>query len=200
VSGSTFVRLTEERRPDADGVEAIRTAEWLVVVDAPASIPADESPPGGIARRGSIGKKVVKSKAAFVREHPDNVSADDSCFVMMPFAEPLGKHYELIFRPAIENAKLKLASLLIPRGPRLPTRSSRVHRGRGPCPRRRCARRSDGEDTKRGEEPLQCSEVSDITRVNDSGTLGGESRHDRVDSRRRAYLAERHARKLHDRV
>jgi hypothetical protein len=27
-----------------------------------------------------------------------NVSSGDTCFVMMPFADPLGKHYELIYR------------------------------------------------------------------------------------------------------
>jgi predicted nucleic acid-binding protein len=32
-----------EKRPDADGVEDLRAAKWIVVVDAPGSIPADES-------------------------------------------------------------------------------------------------------------------------------------------------------------
>ena len=32
-----------ERRPDADGVSELRAARWIVVVDAPASIAADES-------------------------------------------------------------------------------------------------------------------------------------------------------------
>jgi hypothetical protein len=35
-----------------------------------------------------------------------NVTSGDTCFVMMPFADPLGKHYELIYKPAIEKAKL----------------------------------------------------------------------------------------------
>ena len=30
------------KRPDAEGVEQLRSAEWIVVVDAPASIPVDE--------------------------------------------------------------------------------------------------------------------------------------------------------------
>jgi hypothetical protein len=34
------------------------------------------------------------------------VSATDSCFVMQPFAPPLGGYYEKIFRPAIEKAGL----------------------------------------------------------------------------------------------
>lgn len=36
-----------------------------------------------------------------------NVSAGDSCFVMQPFAAPLGDYYEKIYRPAIEKAGLK---------------------------------------------------------------------------------------------
>lgn len=35
------------------------------------------------------------------------VSAGDSCFVMQPFAAPLGDYYESIYRPAIEKAGLK---------------------------------------------------------------------------------------------
>src|SRR5690606_37834424 len=36
-----------------------------------------------------------------------SVSASDSCFVMMPFAPPLGNYYELIYEPAIKKAGLK---------------------------------------------------------------------------------------------
>jgi len=36
-----------------------------------------------------------------------NVSAADSCFVLMPFAAPLGNHYSLIFEPAIRKAGLR---------------------------------------------------------------------------------------------
>lgn len=36
-----------------------------------------------------------------------NVSADASCFVMQPFAPPLGDYYEKIYKPAIEKAGLK---------------------------------------------------------------------------------------------
>lgn len=35
------------------------------------------------------------------------ISADDSCFVVMPFAPPLGNHYSLIFEPAIKKAGLR---------------------------------------------------------------------------------------------
>ena len=35
------------------------------------------------------------------------VGSNDSCFVMQPFAPPLGGYYELIYRPAIEKAGLR---------------------------------------------------------------------------------------------
>ncbi len=34
------------------------------------------------------------------------VKPTDSCFVMMPFASPIGNYYELIYKPAIEKAGL----------------------------------------------------------------------------------------------
>jgi hypothetical protein len=35
------------------------------------------------------------------------ISTTDTCFVVMPFAEPLGSHYSLIYEPAIKKAGLK---------------------------------------------------------------------------------------------
>jgi len=35
------------------------------------------------------------------------LDANDSCFVMMPFAMPLGHYYEKVYKPAIEKAGLK---------------------------------------------------------------------------------------------
>lgn len=40
-------------------------------------------------------------------ERATNVGANDSCFVMQPFASPLGDYYEKIYRPAIEKAGLR---------------------------------------------------------------------------------------------
>lgn len=40
-------------------------------------------------------------------EKATNVGANDSCFVMQPFAAPLGDYYEKIYRPAIEKAGLR---------------------------------------------------------------------------------------------
>jgi hypothetical protein len=36
-----------------------------------------------------------------------SISADDTCFVVMPFAPPLGNHYSLIYEPAIKKAGMK---------------------------------------------------------------------------------------------
>jgi hypothetical protein len=36
-----------------------------------------------------------------------DLGVDDSCFVMMPFADPLGGYYNSIYAPAIERARLK---------------------------------------------------------------------------------------------
>ncbi len=36
-----------------------------------------------------------------------NITTADTCFVVMPFAEPLGSHYSLIYEPAIKKAGLK---------------------------------------------------------------------------------------------
>ena len=35
------------------------------------------------------------------------VQATDTCFVMMPFADPIGSYYATVYQPAIERAKLK---------------------------------------------------------------------------------------------
>jgi hypothetical protein len=40
-------------------------------------------------------------------ERAVKVGATDSCFVMMPFAAPLGGYYESVYRPAIEKAGLQ---------------------------------------------------------------------------------------------
>jgi hypothetical protein len=39
-------------------------------------------------------------------ERATNVSSKDTCFVMQPFAAPLGDYYEKIYKPAIEKAGL----------------------------------------------------------------------------------------------
>ncbi len=52
---------------------------------------------------GSSGSTAVLKKL----EKSVTIAAGDSCFVMMPFAAPLGTYYEKVYKPAIEKAGLK---------------------------------------------------------------------------------------------
>jgi len=49
----------------------------------------------------------VHSNRLKALEKSTNVGANDSCFVMQPFAAPLGDYYEKIYKPAIEKAGLR---------------------------------------------------------------------------------------------
>ncbi len=53
---------------------------------------------GGVAESTEALRKVTKTA---------KLSGDDSCFVLMPFAPPLGNHYGVIYEPAIRKAGLK---------------------------------------------------------------------------------------------
>ncbi len=52
--------------------------------------------------RGSVKTETLKKLEKGV-----SISAADSCFVVQPFAEPLGTYYEKIYKPAIEKAGLR---------------------------------------------------------------------------------------------
>lgn len=56
---------------------------------------------GEVATDGATSENLKRLEKAVT------VSADDSCFVMMPFASPLGSYYDKIYKPAIEKAGLK---------------------------------------------------------------------------------------------
>jgi hypothetical protein len=56
---------------------------------------------------GAAAGEPVQSERLKKLEKAANVSASDSCFVMQPFAAPLGDYYEKIYRPAIEKAGLQ---------------------------------------------------------------------------------------------
>ena len=54
------------------------------------------------------GEATVDSEARLKKLGKDvTIGADDSCFVMMPFAEPHGNYYSSVYKPAIEKAGLK---------------------------------------------------------------------------------------------
>ncbi len=77
--------------------ESLKKAELVVdhdgknrVIDISAESPAHE-----------------KAKETFKKlEKTAKVKTGDTCFVMMPFAEPLGSYYEKVYKPAIEKAGL----------------------------------------------------------------------------------------------
>jgi hypothetical protein len=53
------------------------------------------------------GQAAVAQAESFKKlERSVSVSASDTCFVIMPFAAPLGTYYELVYQPAIEHAGL----------------------------------------------------------------------------------------------
>lgn len=52
--------------------------------------------------RGGVGEEQIKKLSKGVTVQPT-----DTCFVMMPFAEPLGAYFSAIYQPAIDKAKLK---------------------------------------------------------------------------------------------
>jgi len=79
-------------------LECLETAQLLEhhgekirVLDVANDIPANSAPSDRIKKLG---------KAA-------NISGTDTCFVMQPFAAPLGEYYEKIYKPAIEKTGLK---------------------------------------------------------------------------------------------
>lgn len=57
----------------------------------------------------SSGETVPQERSERIKQLGKSVSvgANDTCFVMQPFAEPLGGYYEAIYKPAIEKAGLK---------------------------------------------------------------------------------------------
>lgn len=56
---------------------------------------------------GEVATDSVPSENLKRLEKSVTLSVGDSCFVMMPFAPPLGNYYEKIYKPAIEKVGLK---------------------------------------------------------------------------------------------
>lgn len=59
----------------------------------------------GISQGAGIAKDTATSLPRL--ERSVQVQQGDSCFVMMPFAEPLGGYYKTIWEPAIQEVGLK---------------------------------------------------------------------------------------------
>ena len=79
-------------------IESLRAAELLTELDGKTRI-IDVSQGSNITgTRSPTLKKLERSV---------KVDAGDTCFVMMPFATPLGDYYSKIYKPAIEKAGLR---------------------------------------------------------------------------------------------
>ena len=62
----------------------------------------DVTTPTSGAPSSEVGEEQIRKLSKGV-----TVQATDTCFVVMPFADPIGGYYETIYQPAIERAKLK---------------------------------------------------------------------------------------------
>ncbi|AWI08678.1 hypothetical protein [Ereboglobus luteus] len=82
-----FINIFEQSLEKAKLIQKID--DRTRVIDVTESIPGQQEE----VRLKKIGKDV-------------KVASDDSCFVMMPFADPIGSYYEKIYEPAILKAGL----------------------------------------------------------------------------------------------
>jgi hypothetical protein len=80
-------------------IETLRSAQLLEEVGNGKFRVLDVTSPGDIST--PVGEQQIKKLAKGI-----TVSASDTCFVMMPFADPVGGYYKSIYEPAIEKAKL----------------------------------------------------------------------------------------------
>lgn len=87
---SEFIEIFTESLSKAKLIENVGEKQRIVDISSERNSP--------IVDTSSEFKKL--SKAA-------SISATDTCFVMMPFASPLGEYYSKIYEPAIEKAGLK---------------------------------------------------------------------------------------------
>jgi len=81
-------------------LQTLKDAELLEDVGGGKNRVLDATLPAEIG--SGVGEEQIKKLSKGV-----TVQATDSCFVMMPFAEPLGGYYTTVYQPAIEKAKLK---------------------------------------------------------------------------------------------
>jgi hypothetical protein len=81
-------------------LQTLKDAELLEDVGGGKNRVLDATLPAEIG--SGVGEEQIKKLSKGV-----TVQATDSCFVMMPFAEPLGGYYATVYQPAIEKAKLK---------------------------------------------------------------------------------------------
>jgi hypothetical protein len=86
-----FIEVFLETLKDAKLLEDVAGGKTRVL---DATLPAEVG--------SGVGEEQIKKLSKGV-----TVQATDSCFVMMPFVEPLGGYYTTVYQPAIDKAKLK---------------------------------------------------------------------------------------------
>jgi hypothetical protein len=86
-----FIKVFTKTLDEADLLEQLGNGK-LRVLDV--SSPGDPSTQAGEEQIKKLSKGLT-------------VAADDACFVVMPFADPIGGYYDSIYKLAIEKAKLK---------------------------------------------------------------------------------------------
>jgi hypothetical protein len=82
-------------------LQTLKDAELLQDLGDGKTRVLDVTSPTTDAPRSEIGEEQIKKLSKGV-----TVQATDTCFVMMPFAEPIGGYYASVYKPAIERAKL----------------------------------------------------------------------------------------------
>jgi hypothetical protein len=86
-----FIKVFTATLKEAELLEELSNGKFRVV---DVSSPGEISTPAGEAQIKKLSKGLT-------------VAANDVCFVVMPFAGPVGEYYDSIYKPAIEKAKLK---------------------------------------------------------------------------------------------
>jgi hypothetical protein len=87
-----FITIFLQTLKDAELLEDVGEGKTRVLdVTHTAAVPTSE-----------VGEQQLKKLSKGV-----SVQASDSCFVMMPFADPIGAYYATVYQPAIDRAKLK---------------------------------------------------------------------------------------------
>ena len=86
-----FITVFNKSLTEAELLEELSGGNYRVL---DVTSPGDTSTP--------VGEEQIKKLSKGV-----TVAASDTCFVVMPFSEPIGGYYDSLYKPAIEKAKLK---------------------------------------------------------------------------------------------
>jgi hypothetical protein len=86
-----FVTVFNKSLKEASLLEQLSSGKFRVL---DVTSPGDTTTP--------VGEEQIKKLSKGVA-----VAATDTCFVVMPFSDPIGGYYDILYKPAIEKAKLK---------------------------------------------------------------------------------------------